>query len=577
MELNSLNTLIGISKHLTSKRRKQLFFLIFLMIAASLAEILSIGAIFPFLTALANPDLIFNHQLSKPFIEFLGLKNAEDIIYPLTFFFIIATVLAGLMRLFLLWYNTKISYSIGTDLGTDIYEKTLYQPYSIHISRNSSQVIDGVFNKTTRTMVAINLSLNILSNIIMFAFILGVIFYIDFLTAIFILSGFGIIYFLLIKYFRNQVLIDSERIALETTRIIKILQEGLNGAKDVLLTNSQKVFTDVFQKADYPYRMAQARNIFAGSSPRFLVEALAMSIIACSALLIFKRTNDISSSIPILGSIALAGQRLLPIIQQMYSSWTGVKAEEQTLKDTLSFLDQKLPEFYKNAQTQSIDFKNSIKLSNISFKYPSNKNLIIKKLNLEIKKGEIIGFIGKTGSGKSTLFDLFMGILDPLEGSLLVDGRIINENNIKSWFNSISHVQQDIFLTDNSILENIAFGVPRNLIDIEKVKRCAKLAEINQFIDSLPNSYQSLIGERGVKLSGGQRQRLGIARALYKDAKVIFFDEATSSLDEVTEKTVMESLYGLGKNLTICIIAHRTSTLNQCDRIIELEKGKVKN
>lgn len=571
-----INLLKQTYEHINEPRKAQLSFIVVLMLFTSAAEVISISAVFPFLAAISDPIVVFNHPFSVPFLKVLGIQKADEIIMPLTLFFGAAIIISGFLRLLLLWKSTKVSYGIGTDLGVHIYERTLYQPYSIHITRNTSEIIDGIFNKTTRTMVVINLALNIVSGLLILSFVLTVALLVDFFSTMIVFSGFGVIYFLIARYFRKKVLIDSERVANETTQIVKLLQEGLGGIKDVIITGSQSEFKNIFYKADHPYRMAQARNIFAGSSPRFIVETLVMLLIIISSYIILRENGEIISFLPAIGVIALSVQRLMPIIQQVYASWTGVMAESSSLQDTLKLLNQPIPSFVQINSNEELEFNNSIILNDVSFSYSKNLEKNLNKINFEVFKGETIGLIGKTGSGKSTLLDIMMGLLDPTEGEIRLDGKLLQEINRNSWLKSIAHVQQDIYLSDSSVAQNIAFGEPLDQVDLEKVIRSAKLAKINEYIESLPLKYDTKLGERGVRISGGQCQRIGIARAVYKNAKIIFFDEATSSLDTATERDVMNSISNLDKELTVIIVAHRLSTLKNCKKIIELDSGMIK-
>jgi ATP-binding cassette subfamily B protein len=316
-------------------------------------------------------------------------------------------------------------------------------------------------------------------------------------------------------------------------------------------------------------------NQFIGSSPRFGMEVLGMLLIAALAYMLAKQSDGIDKAVPILGALAIGAQRLLPMLQQLYSSWTSIQGSQESLKDTLDLLDQPLPNYLNNPTSKEIIFKNKIMLKSLGFKYSSENPWVLRKIDLTIYKGSRIGFIGATGSGKSTLLDIIMGLLQPTEGEIQIDEQVLTIHNQRSWQSNIAHVPQSIFLTDSTIEENIAFGIPRELIDHQRVLQAAEQAQIAETIDSWPLKYETIVGERGIKLSGGQRQRIGIARALYKQAQVIIFDEATSALDNETEQIVMDAINSLSKNLTILIIAHRLSTLKDCQKIVKLSRGEI--
>ncbi len=563
--------------HVSHRRRRQLSLLLVLMFFASLAEILSIGAVLPFLGVLTAPELVYMHSAAQPFIELMGFTSPAQLLLPLTVAFGVAALVAGAMRLLLLWASTRLSFAIGADLSIDIYRRTLYQPYAVHCSRNSSEVINGIATKANNVIYSIIVPmLTLISSTVMLIAILLALLMVQPMIAIVAFFGFGSIYALIIKLTRKQLLRDSRRIAVESNRVIKSLQEGLGGIRDVLLDGSQSTFCQIYRDADIPLRRAQGNNLFISGSPRFGMEALGMILIATLAYSLAQQPDGINSAIPVLGALALGAQRLLPSLQQSYGAWSAIRGGQASLEDTLGLLDQPMPDIAELADTGSLPFNQSIAIRQVSFQYRPQTPWIIKNLNLTIRKGSRVGFIGITGSGKSTLLDIVMGLLSPSEGGLVIDGCEINATNNRAWQSRVAHVPQAIFLADATIEENIAFGIPLELIDSVRVREAASQAQIADSIDTWPDKYRTLVGERGVRLSGGQRQRIGIARALYKRADVIIFDEATSSLDNETEHAVMHSIEGLSSNLTVLIIAHRLTTLKNCTQIVELANGEIK-
>ena len=547
------------------------------MIAASFAEILSIGAVLPFLAVLTDPARIFKLSIAQPLIQTLGLTTPNQLLFPLTLAFGIAAIISGAMRLLLLWANTRLAFATGADLSINIYRRTLYQPYSVHVARNSSEVISGISNKTSGVIFGVIVpTLTLISSSIMLIAILIVLLSVDPVIALSAFGGFGLIYSFIIKLTRNRQLINSKCIALESTQVIKSLQEGLGGIRDVLIDGSQAVYCNIYRTADQPLRLAQGNSSFIGASPKFAIEALGMMLIALLAYMLACQPDGISKAIPVLGALALGAQRLLPVLQLAYGSWSGIQGGQAGLKDTLELLDQPLPGYVDQPVPEPIQFQHYIALKQLSFRYSQQTPEVLKNLNLTIPKGSSMGFIGLTGSGKSTLLDIVMGLLKPTEGTLDIDAEAITESNNRAWQAHIAHVPQAIFLADSSIEENIAFGVPKTKIDHKRVQEAAKKAQIADIIETWPKKYQTFVGERGIRLSGGQRQRIGIARALYKRADVIIFDEATSALDNETEQAVMQAIESLSTDLTILIIAHRLTTLKNCNQIVELGDGGIK-
>lgn len=550
--------------------------LLALMLLTSFAEILSIGAVLPFLGVLTAPQRIFEMSIAQPIIVALKLTEPEQLLLPLTFAFGFAALFVGCMRLLLLWSSTRLSYAVGADLSINIYRRTLYQPYAVHCERNSSEVINGISNKTSNAIAIIGSILSLISSIILLIAILTALLAVNPAIALVTFGGFGLIYASIIFLTRRKLLANSQIHARESTQVIKSLQEGLGGIRDVLIDGSQATYCQIYSDADLPLRRAQGNSIFIGGSPRFAIEALGIVLITILAYSLAQQDGGITKAIPVLGALAIGAQRFLPALQQAYGAWSGIQGGQVSLQDTLGLLDQPLPDYANQPATLPIPFKQTINLNQLAFRYSPKSPYIFKALNLTITKGSRVGFIGATGSGKSTLLDIVMGLLEPTDGTLAIDNQKVTVANHRAWQAHIAHVPQAIFLADSTLMENIGFGVPKDQIDVERVKWAAQQAQIAESIESWPKQYQTIVGERGIRLSGGQRQRIGIARALYKQADVIVFDEATSALDNETEQIVMQAIESLSKDLTLLIIAHRVTTLKNCNQIVELGEGGIK-
>ena len=563
--------------HIGPRRQKQFGLLLVLMLLASFAEILSIGAVLPFLGVLTAPERVFAHVAAQPIIKALGLTAPEQLLLPLTIIFGAAAISAGVMRLLLLWASTRLSFATGADLGISIYRRTLYQPYAVHCARNSSEVISGIAGKANGVIYSIILPvLTLISASVMLITILIALLSVEPVIALVAFGGFGLIYAFIIRLTRKKLLTDSQCMARESVQVIKSLQEGLGGIRDVLIDGSQATYCQVYRNADLRLRRAQGNSAFISASPRYGMEALGMLLIAALAYSLAQQADGIAKAIPILGALALGAQRLLPVLQQAYGSWAGIQSGQAALQDTLNLLDQPLPSYADQPAAEPLSFKHSISLKQLAFRYSPQTPYVLEQINLTIAKGSRVGFIGTTGSGKSTLLDIVMGLLQPTDGTLEIDGQAVTTSNNRAWQAHIAHVPQAIFLADSAIEENIAFGVPPNQIDHERVRQAAQQAQIADIIETWPKQYQTFVGERGIRLSGGQRQRIGIARALYKQADVIIFDEATSALDNETEQAVMQAIEGLNEDLTILIIAHRLTTLKNCTQIVELSECGIK-
>ena len=578
IDTSLVSNLSRLWRHISKRRRYQFVLLLILMIFTSLAEVLSIGAVMPFLSVLTRPDQAFDYLMIKQIlINDFGIRSPKQLLLPLTIAFILASLLAGSMRLLLLWSSTKLSFGVGADISSEIYERTLYQPYAVHVSRNTSEIINAVVNKTNDVSYILSMLLTIISSSIMLTIILVMLLYVDAGVTFFALGGLSFIYIAIIFLTRKKQVTNSVTIAEKSTLVIKALQEGLGGIRDVLIDGSQALYCQAYRKADLSLRHAQSSRSFIGGSPRYLMEALGMTLIAALSFFLLTQGGRVDDAIPILGALALGAQRMLPVMQQGYSSWSGVIGNQASLHDVVLMLDQPMPNNEHHLVHDPISLRRELRVENVSYRYGKELPEILSDANMTILKGSRVGIIGETGSGKSTLLDILMGLLEPSTGRIIIDGRAISSSNQREWQCHVAHVPQAIYLTDSTVKENIAFGIPEHQIDIDRVKKSALKAQIAETIDSLPFKYQSLVGERGVRLSGGQRQRIGIARALYKKADVIIFDEATSALDNETEDEVMKAINALDGKKTVIMVAHRLSTLKGCSQIFELREGKVRN
>lgn len=539
------------------------------------AELLSLGALLPFLAVLVSPEQIMRHELLWSIVRRAGINSAQELVLPMTIGFILAALFAGAVRVLILWANTRIAFAAGVDLSTGVYLRILHQPYSEQVARNSSEATAAIANKVGATIYVLFQTLAFINAGAVFCVVTVALFVIDPVVASFAVFGFGLSYGAITMVVRGRLTQYGQRIAVEETRLFKAIQEGLGGIRDVILDGTQYYYGEMYRRADVMVRRANGNIIFLSGSPRFAMEAMGMALIALLAFWMGQREGGIAAALPVLGALALGAQRLLPALQQCYVAWSGITGSRPSVLEVLKILDQPLPAHPLPSAVSPMRFSQEVRFDAVSFRYGNETPWVLNKINLVIPKGGRIGIIGSTGSGKSTLMDIFMGLLDPAEGRVVVDGQPIESANKRAWQLSIAHVPQSIFLADTSIAENIAFGVAADAIDLERVKWAAEQAQIGGFIDDLPEKYDTRVGERGVRLSGGQRQRIGIARALYKRAEVLVFDEATSALDNTTEEAVMDELDGLGRDLTIFIIAHRLTTLRRCDQVVELTAGNI--
>ena len=575
-KLSSIYILKGIWKYIKKRRRVQLYLLLILMIINGFSEVISLGAVIPFLTSLTNPENIQKLPYVKKIFIDTNLINQNQLLFIFSGIFALTSLLAAIIRSFNFWLNGRLAAYIGSDLSCECYARVLHQPYKNHVNKNSSTLISAATSQIQIIVDVLRSILQLVTSSILTIFLLLGIILINWKIALFFLFSFSILYIFIAIRIRKKLVSNGSIIVDSSVKQVKAIQEGLGFIRDIILENSQSRYINIYRKSDFKQRIYTVDNLFLRAFPRFALEAFGMiSIAFIATFLVISSSN--SAVIPVLGAIALAAQRMLPSLQIVYSQWAFIKGSKASQATILSILDESTD--FNTNKSSRFSFKNNIKLKSVSFKYDKSSENILDSINLKINKGEKIGLVGKTGSGKSTLVDIIMGLLEPVSGTLSIDEKDLslkkNKNLLYSWRSLIAHVPQNIYLADCSIAENIALGCSIEQINFERLKDVAEKAKISEFIERNPKGFYQRVGERGLLLSGGQRQRIGIARALYQNKSFLVLDEATSALDSSTELEVMESIKGLSNDLTLLIISHRISTLNCCDRVLKIENGKL--
>jgi ATP-binding cassette subfamily B protein len=573
MEEHKYVSLFGTIKKLLTyvsiRRKIQFIYLIILTIITSLAEMMSIGAVFPFIKIITEPDKIFSHNFYLNILEFLNITTEKELIIFGSCAFAGLAFIAGLIRVLLIYINLRLATAVSSDIYLIVYSKILYQPYTYHISKNSNEILSVITNKVQNITGVFTNCISIFTSLIIFFSIIFILFLIDWLSTTYAIIFFFFSYFLIFRFSKAKLSKNSRLITKQQDLVVKATNEGLGGIRDIIIDKTQKHFIDIYSSAVFKVQKAFAQNNFISQSPRFILEAVALVLVSIIIILLTKqKINGIYDILPILGSLAFGAQRILPLMNQIYQAHTANRGIVYSLLDVIEILEKKneLSSVYEN---KILSFNKSINAKNIKFSYKKKNIHVFKNLSFEISKGAKVAITGPSGCGKSTLLDLIMGLLDPTEGEILVDN--ISIKNCKNqWQKKIAHVPQFIYLADTTIAENIAFGITKEQIDLNKVKNAAKMAQINEFIESKELGYDEIVGERGIKLSGGQRQRLGIARALYKEAELLILDEATSALDYATEDSLMKVIDSLDKKITVIIISHRISFLKNCTYFIRL-------
>jgi ATP-binding cassette subfamily B protein len=567
-------------RHLAPRRRRQLGLLLGLMLMGAMAELVTLGAVVPFLAVLFGTD-VAQQGGAAGFLDDIvpaGMIASGQAVYVVSFVLMGVALIASATSVLMYRAVYKYVFAVANDFGVDAYRKTLYQPYSYHLNQNSSDVI-AVTNSVQILLFYVLLPFfEAFSAGFVAIFIVLALLLIDASSAMIAGSAFVVIYLIITRLVKPHLTHNSVEIAAAQTDRVKCVQEGLGDIRDILLDGTQEAYVAKFEAIETGLREAQATNLSLAVLPRFAVEGVGIAIIVGLALWLSQSSAGIVASLPVLGALALGAQRLLPLVQKVYAGWSRATGSRAVLLDVLVFLDQEIPPEYRAARPATpLPFARDIRFDRLSFRYAAADDApVLDAIDMTVRKGERIGIVGKTGSGKSTLMDLMMGLIEPTEGAILIDGTALHRDNRRAWQAQIAHVPQSIFLSDGTIAENIALGRPREAIDMDRVRDCVERAQLTDLIAKLPDGFGAIVGERGVRLSGGQRQRIGIARALYKRASVLIFDEATSALDADTERDVLAAIAGLERDAyTMFFVAHQRSSMTLCDRIIQLGGGRI--
>ena len=560
---------------LSKKRKKQLVFLIFFLTLNGALEFFSIASIIPLLTIISSDNI----NISIPFVgKYITLLNINDRTLGLLFFtlsFCIFVFSSTLLRIFNIAYIFKLSAKVNIDISNLIFKNNMYQTYTKYTNKNSSEIITLALEKVDIATACIDSLLTVIaSSMLGLSIIISLLilkWQVVIIGIIFIYFYYFIVYTNIKKLLYKDGLITSRIIPLR----LKVLQEGLEGYKDIIINSLEKTYTNLFYEYQSIIKLKQANLNFFLTIPRILIEGIILTIIAILAYFIFKSQLNVVSSIPIIGSFVYAFQRLLPLTQQIYAASANYKYKSSVINDLVNDLEEGKNNQALYLSKKRIYFKKQLFFEEIKFSF-NNKNNVLNNINIRIDKGDVIGIYGETGSGKSTLLNIIMGLISPSSGTIKIDNiDISNENSLVNWTINFAHVPQNIFLKEATIEENIAFGEEKENIDFELLVKASKVAHIYSFIKDTDKGFKTLVGERGILLSGGQRQRIAIARAIYKSRNILVLDEATSALDDATEEKILRSILKECRNLTIIMVTHRTSTLKNCNRIFKVKNKKI--
>ena len=566
-------------KLLSPNQRKRFYALQFLVIIMSVVEILGVASIIPFMALVGDMSQLEQNTFIAEIYRQSGVASESQFVFWVGLCVLGLLFISMIISIFTIWGLSMFANKIGTEIADRLYTYYLKQGWLFHASGSSAQLTKKIATETMRVTGAVLVPLMQMNSKVILSLLMSIsIFLYDPKVALIGLSIFAISYFFLFRGVRKRLNKNGIAISEVNEERFRLMNEGFGGIKDLLLMGRDNDFINRFNKSGKTLAYSQGTNAALAQAPRYFVELLAFgSMIILILYLIASHNGNLGMILPILSVYAIGIIKLLPAFQQIYSSMAIIKANIHAFESIQQDLYDSLHKESKSQKLEenSLNPKQNISLENITFTYPKKEEPALNKLDMLIPANSVIGIVGPSGSGKSTLIDILLCLIEPQEGHLKIDGEIINDQNRRSWQNTIGFVAQTIFLSEGTVAENVAFGIPEGQIDLDQVKKVLKLAHLSDFISSLDKDIHTKVGERGVQLSGGQRQRIGIARALYHKAEVLVFDEATSSLDGITEKMIMEAIHNFSGKKSIILIAHRLKTVKKCDRIFFIDNGKV--
>lgn len=564
------------------REKKELYFIFVALVIRGIFEIIGVASIMPFMAVVANESVIQSNSYLHWLYVKLDYDTSRQFLLTLGIFAFLALVFNNVLAALTDWFLIKFIHLRGHVLAQRLLAGYLKRPYSWFLSRNTADMGANILNEVANYMKGVlRPFIEMLARSIVSLFILALLIKVDPFLALVVSLTLGGAYGAIFYFVRKRLTRAGKDRVYDSRKQFKYINESLTGIKDIKVLGREKYFFDSFSKHSYRANYNQAIYQIVSQLPRYALEIVAFGGILLIVLYFIALRQNTDNIIPLIALYAFAGYRLMPALQGVFGGMTSLKFNIPVLHRILDALENSvhnesaLPDWHSEGGTV-LSLADTIEMKNIEYTYPEGERKVLNGLDLTIYANTTVGLVGTTGAGKTTLVDILLGLFQPDKGTLTIDGVLLTEENCRHWRNNVGYVPQNIFLCDDSVINNIALGVIRENIDFSSVEKAARLADIHDFImNELPDGYNTVIGERGVRLSGGQRQRLGIARAMYHDPDVIIMDEATSSLDGVTEDNIIKAIHTLSKKKTIIMIAHRLKTLHECDIIHFLNDGKL--
>ncbi len=562
----------------TKSERLKILILFFGILIHGIIEISSIASILPFMSIVMDPTIINTNIFLSKLYNFFNFNSYNSFLVSLGLLVFILLFFSNAYAAFIFWWITRFVQFQSYRLSKKIFDNYLSQSYIFFLNRNSSELSKNVLTEVNRVIIGVIYPMLLaVSKVAIVIFIAILLLYVNpklsIVISVTLTIAYGIVYYVVREYLRGIGELSTKA----TFEKYKFTDEAFSGIKDIKLRGTETEFIKKYSQPAKKFAEYSATSAVISLLPRYAIETLAFGGLLLIVIFLISTSENFMSVIPLVALYALAGYRIMPGLQQIYHSIAQIRYNTPALDILLK--DLKNSTYNKNITDGKLislpKIKKEIEFKSVYFKYPNSNDQILENINVKIRSNSLTAFVGKTGSGKTTLIDILLGLLPINKGDILVDNIKLKEDNFSSWQKKLGYVPQNIFLTDDTLKNNIAFAVPDNQVDHKKIINAAKLAELENYISTLPDKYNTYVGEKGIRISGGQIQRVGIARALYYNPEIIVLDEATSALDNLTEKNIMDSLKKLSKSKTIIIIAHRLSTIKNCDQIYFLEKGRV--
>ena len=566
---------------LTSYEKRRATLLLCMMLIVALLEMTGVVSIMPFMAVLTNPELIQTNSVLNTLFSLtkkIGVETNNQFLFVLGISVFLLLVISIAFKALTNYALVRFTHMRQYSLGKRVMEGYLHQPFSWFLNRHTADIGKNILYEVEVIVYQVlNPSLVFIQQILITLAILTILILVNLKIALIVGFTMCFTYGIIYLFTRNLVVKIGEKRSKASELLFVNITEAFGAIKEIKVGGSEKNFVNRFSEPAKDLARSQALIGLISTLPRFALEVIAFGGIILAILYLLAQSGNFNEIIPIIALYVFAGYRLLPAFQGIYRSAAQIRSAKPSLDILYKDLKNLKPKITAKDKNR-LQFKRNITLKNIFYQYPNSTRLVLNNLNLNISASSKIGIVGATGSGKTTIVDIILGLLELQKGFLEVDDKLIEKNNLRAWQNSIGYVPQNIFLADDTVSANIAFGVENNLINQQDVENAAKIASLHDFIiNELPEKYQTYIGEKGIRLSGGQRQRIGIARALYHNPKLLILDEATSSLDNLTEQDVMNAVNNMGKDLTVIMIAHRLSTVKECDSIVILENGQIKH